>query len=197
MTAAEERGLKLFEDPKKGDCSSCHIDKTSADGLYRPAMTDYQFEAFAAPRNDQIPATHNPNYYDLGLCGPYRKDFATAKPYCGLFKTPTLRNVATRRVFFHNGYFRSLKDVLHFYVQRETDPAKWYPTRADGTVDAYNDLPGEYKKNVDVVDAPFDRKHGDKPALNDPEIDDVIAFLKTLTDGYKAKGDANGKQAAN
>jgi cytochrome c peroxidase len=198
LTAAEERGRKLFEDPKKGNCSSCHIDKPSRDGLYRPAFTDYQFEALGAPRNLNIPATHDPHYYDLGLCGPYRKDYATAKPYCGLFKTPTLRNVATRRVFFHNGYFHSLRDVLHFYVERETDPGKWYPKRADGSVDRYDDLPAEYKKNVDVVDAPFDRKIGDKPALSDAEIDDIIAFLKTLTDGYGPAAHMNGgKQAKN
>ncbi len=44
-------------------------------------------------------------------------------------------------------------------------------------------LPARYKQNIDVVDAPFDRKEGDQPALNDAEIADVIAFLQTLTDG--------------
>jgi cytochrome c peroxidase len=184
LTASEERGLKLFEDPKKGDCSSCHIDKPSKDGLYRPAFTDYQFEALGAPRNQATPANRDPKFYDLGLCGPLRKDFAKVAAFCGLFKTPTLRNVATRKVFFHNGVFKSLKDVLHFYVERETDPAKWYPKKPDGEFDLYNDLPAEYKKNVDFVDAPFDRKKGDKPALNAAEIDDIIAFLGTLTDGY-------------
>ncbi len=185
LSAAEMRGLKLFEDPKKGNCSSCHIDKPSRDGLFRPAFTDYQFEALGAPRNHDIPANRDPHYFDLGLCGPLRKDYAHAGPYCGLFKTPTLRNVATRKVFFHNGFFHSLKEVLHFYVERETDPAKWYPKLANGKIDLYDDLPPEYKGNIDVADAPFDRKRGDKPALDDAEIADVIAFLNTLTDGYR------------
>ena len=185
LTAAEARGLKLFEDPDKGNCSSCHIDKPSKDGLYRPAFTDYQFEALGAPRNREIPANRDAKYFDMGLCGPKRQDFAEADPYCGLFKTPTLRNVATRKVFFHNGVFKSLKDVLHFYVEREIDPGKWYPKMPNGEFDVYDDLPPQYKKNIDVVDAPFDRKKGDKPALNDAEIDDIIAFLGTLTDGYQ------------
>lgn len=185
LTEAEMRGLKLFEDPHKGNCSSCHIDKPSRDGLFQPAFADYQFEALGAPRNRNIPANRDPHYYDLGLCGPLRRDYAHAGPYCGLFKTPTLRNVATRKVFFHNSVFHSLKEVLHFYVERETDPAKWYPKLPNGEIDLYNDIPPEYKRNIDVVDAPFDRKQGEKPALNDAEIDDVIAFLNTLTDGYR------------
>jgi len=185
LSAAEMRGLKLFEDPKKGDCSSCHLDKPQLGGLVKPAFTDYQYEALGAPRNMAIPANHDPNYYDLGLCGPLRKDYAKAGAYCGLFKTPTLRNVATRHVFFHNGYFHSLKDVLHFYVERETNPGKWYPKLPNGKIDVYNDFPPQYKKNLDVIDAPFDRKFGDKPALDAAEIDDVITFLQTLTDGYK------------
>jgi len=185
LTEAEARGLKLFEDPAKGNCSSCHIDKPSVDGKFPPVFTDFQFEAFGAPRNMHIAANRNPHYYDLGLCGPVRKDYTHVDAYCGLFKTPTLRNVLSRKVFFHNGVFRSIDDVMHFYVQRETDPARWYPKGKNGKIDVYNDLPPKYKKNVDVADAPFDRKRGDAPALDDQEIKDVIAFLGTLNDGYR------------
>jgi cytochrome c peroxidase len=62
-------------------------------------------------------------YFDEGLCGPLRKD-AGSDSNCGLFKTPTLRNVATRRVFFHNGEVRSLEDAVRFYVERETRPER-------------------------------------------------------------------------
>jgi cytochrome c peroxidase len=184
LSQAEERGLKLFEDPKKGNCASCHLDKPARNGTLPPAFTDYEFEALGAPRNEDIPANQDSNHYDLGLCGPLRNDYANTGPYCGLFKTPSLRNVATRKVFFHNGVFHSLDEVMHFYVERETNPGKWYPKLENGEIDRYNDLPSQYKQNVDVVDAPFDRKEGDEPALNDAEIADVIAFLKTLTDGY-------------
>ncbi|MGI4984561.1 MAG: cytochrome-c peroxidase [Janthinobacterium lividum] len=185
LTPQEAHGLRLFEDPKKGNCSSCHIDKPSVDGMFPPVFTDFQFEAFGAPRNPALLANRDPHYHDLGLCGPMRRDLRGARAYCGLFKTPTLRNVATRRVFFHNGVFHTLGDVMHFYVERETDPARWYPRRRDGTIDVYDDLPAQYRKNVDTADAPFDRKVGDAPALNAAEIRDVIVFLGTLTDGYR------------
>jgi cytochrome c peroxidase len=191
LTAAEQRGLKLFDDPEKGNCASCHIDRPSRDGLFRPAYTDYQFEALGAPRNRDLPANADPNFHDLGLCGPMREDYTTAAAYCGLFKTPTLRNVATRKVFFHNGVFHSLEQVLHFYVERETDPAKWYPKSPNGEIDRYDDLPAQYRGNVDVVDAPYDRKLGEKPALDDAEIADIVAFLGTLTDGYRPGASAD------
>ena len=66
--------------------------------------------------------------------------------------------------------FYSLDVVVHFYAEREIDPAKWYPRLADGQVDRYDDLPPQYENNVDVVDAPFDRKPGDRPALDDAEM---------------------------
>lgn len=186
LSAAEQRGLKLFEEPLKGNCSSCHLDRLSRDGIFRPAFTDYQFEALGVPRNRDLAANRDPDFHDLGLCGPMRKDYTNAATYCGLFKTPTLRNVATRKVFFHNGVFRSLDQVLHFYVERESNPAKWYPKLPNGEVDRYDDLPLQYRGNVDMVDGPYDRKHGEAPALNDSEIADVIAFLSTLTDGYRS-----------
>jgi cytochrome c peroxidase len=67
---------------------------------------------------------------------------------------------------------------------RNTDPAKIYPRGADGKIDKYNDIPPAYQANVDVADAPFDRKFGDKPAMTDQEMRDIIAFLHTLNDGY-------------
>ena len=185
LSPAEQRGLKLFEDPLKGNCSSCHLDRISRDGLYRPAFTDYQFEALAVPRNRDLPVNSDPSFHDLGLCGPMRTDYADAAAYCGLFKTPTLRNVATRKVFFHNGVFRSLEQVMHFYVERETDPAKWYAKLPSGEIDRYDDLPVQYRGNVDMVDAPYDRKPGETPALNEFEIADIIAFLGALNDGYR------------
>jgi cytochrome c peroxidase len=72
LSAAEQRGLKLFEDPLKGNCASCHLDRPSRDGLFRPAFTDYQFEALAVPRNRDLPANRDPGFHDLGLCGPMR-----------------------------------------------------------------------------------------------------------------------------
>lgn len=72
--------------------------------------------------------------------------------------------------------------MLLFYVERDTNPEKWYPAGPDGKVEKFNDLPPLYRTNVDTTDAPLNRKLGQQPIWNDQDIDDVIAFLKTLVD---------------
>src|SRR5450830_1389021 len=183
LSAQELRGLELFNEPTKGNCASCHLSEILPNGAF-PQFTDYGLIAVGVPRNKKIPANADPRYYDFGLCGPERTDFKDKPEYCGLFKTPTLRNIALRQTFFHNGVFHTLQEVMEFYVQRDTNPEKWYPRNRDGSVRKFDDLLPEHFSNVNM-EPPFDRKPGDKPALNDAEIKDVIAFLKTLTDGYK------------
>lgn len=181
LTAQELRGRALFEDEAKGNCASCHLSEPANDGE-PPQFTDFGLIAIAVPRNAAIPANADPAYVDLGLCGPLRTDFRGRADYCGLFKTPTLRNVALRRSFFHNGRFHTLRDAVAFYASRDTDPGRWYPRNADGTVRKYDDLPKAYWANLNQ-DPPFDgKKPGESPALNDDEIDDIVAFLQTLTD---------------
>jgi cytochrome c peroxidase len=139
-------------------------------------FTDYQFEALGVPRNPEITANAAATYFDQGVCGPLRGDQRDQARYCGLFKTPTLRNVATRGAFFHNGRFHTLKDALRFYARRDTDPKLWYPQ------DKFDDLPAAVRANVDVIDKPLTLKEGEAPMWSDAEIDDVMAFLQTLTD---------------
>ncbi len=167
LTARELHGRALFEDEAKGNCASCHLSEPSNNGE-PPQFTDYGLIAVAAPRNAAIPANADPAYVDLGLCGPLRTDFKGRADYCGLFKTPTLRNVALRKSFFHNGAFHTLRDAVAFYASRDSDPGRWYPRNADGTVDKYDDLPKAYWKNLNQ-DPPFGRKPGDKPALTDAD----------------------------
>jgi cytochrome c peroxidase len=181
LTEQEQRGLALFDDPRRGNCASCHLDRKGADGSH-PLFTDYEFEALGVPRNPELAANAAQTYFDMGLCGPLRVDQSKQSSYCGLFKTPTLRNVATRTVFFHNGRFHTLKEALRFYVRRDTDPQLWYPVSASGSVSKFDDLPGKFHANVDVIDEPLTRKEGASPAWSDAEIEDVIAFLQTLTD---------------
>jgi cytochrome c peroxidase len=180
LSAPARRGLALFEDPRGGNCAACHPDRKGADGSH-PLFTDYQFEALGVPRNPEIAANANPSFYDAGLCGPLRTDQTRQVSECGLFKTPGLRNVATRRVFFHNGRFHTLKEALQFYVRRDTDAARWYPA-AGGVVDKFDDLPRARRGNVDVTDAPLTRSAGQAAVWSDAQIDAVIAFLETLTD---------------
>jgi cytochrome c peroxidase len=184
LTEAELRGLKLFNDPEKANCAGCHTSQPSRDG-YPPAFTDTQYEALAAPRNLALSDTKDANFFDLGVCGPVRKDIADQTQFCGMFKTPTLRNTAVRKVFFHNGVFHTLQEVMDFYNFRDTNPEKVYPLSADGKVQKYNDIPAQYHANVDVADPPFDRKLGGTPAMTAQDEADIIAFLQTLNDGYK------------
>jgi len=181
LSERELRGLALFEDPTRGNCAACHPDRRGADGSH-PLFTDFQFAALGVPRNPELAANAAPGYFDEGLCGPLRTDQAGESRYCGMFKTPTLRNIATRGVFFHNGRFHSLRDALRFYVRRDTDPQLWYPRSGASAVDKFDDLPVPLRANVDVKDAPLTRGLGAAPAWSDADIEDVIAFLQTLTD---------------
>jgi cytochrome c peroxidase len=184
LSLAEVRGYVLYNDPAKADCGGCHVDVPGPDGT-PPLFTDHQYEALGAPRNPAIIANRDPAYFDLGICGPYRTDMAKQTQYCGMFATPTLRNVTTRRVFMHNGIYHSLQQVFDFYNFRDTAPQKVYPRRADGTIGQFDDLPRRYRANIDETDPPFGRKLGSTPAMTAQDEADIITFLKTLTDGYQ------------
>ena len=183
LAPAERRGLELFDDPAKGNCAGCHISERGNDGT-PPQFTDFGLIALGLPRNPAIPANADPAYFDLGLCGPLRTDLRAHADYCGRFRTPSLRNVALRRTFFHNGVVQELRKAVAFYATRDTNPERWYPRNPDGSVHKFDDLPPQYLENLSDK-PPFDGRHpGDPPALTEAEIDDVVAFLGTLTDGW-------------
>jgi cytochrome c peroxidase len=184
LSVQEERGRVLFNDPAKGNCAACHSSSLNEDGSH-PLFTDFTYDNLGVPRNMEIPANADPDHYDLGLCG--RADLADRTDLCGAFKVPSLRNVALRKTFFHNGKFKSLKDALTFYVQRDTNPEKWYAADGQGGITRFDDLPAALRGNVNTEEAPYDRGPGAEPALTDAEIDDVIAFLQTLTDGWRPR----------
>ncbi len=171
LSAAEMRGLKLFTDPVKGNCARCHIATRGVNGT-PPQFTDYGLVALGVPRNPAIPANANPVWYDLGMCGPERTDLSTRPAYCGRFMTPSLRNVATRKVFFHNGVVHSLKEAVAFYVNRDSNPNK------------FDDLPIQYRGNIET-EPPFGGSLFGATRLTEQEIDDIVAFLGTLTDGFR------------
>jgi len=183
LSEQEARGLALFNAEEKGNCASCHRSAVDNDGT-PPQFTDYGLIAIGLPRNMNIPANADPNYFDLGVCGPLRTDLKNHADYCGLFRTPSLRNVALRKTFYHNGEEHDLRKAVEFYVERDTRPEKWYPRGPDGKVAKFNDLPRQYWDNINT-EPPFGGKPGDPPRLTPPEVDDIVAFLKTLTDGYE------------
>jgi len=205
---AEARGFQLFVDTKRGNCASCHYHGAGLNGS-SGVFTDYSYEAIGVPRNAALAANADPTAFDLGVCGPLRTDHAGAakNELCGMFKTPTLRNVATRKAFFHNGVMRSLEQAVRFYATRDTRPELWYPTvggrpkthndgsfptyglvkaqLAGGKVRKYDDLPERYAANIDPQ-MPLDgRARGSKPPLGERDVQDLICFLETLTDDYQ------------
>jgi cytochrome c peroxidase len=182
LTPQELRGLAVFDDPAKGHCGNCHRSRRGNDGT-PPQFSDFGLIAIGVPRNRDIPANADAKFFDLGVCGPLRTDLAGRSEYCGLFRTPSLRNVALRRTFFHNGAVHTLRQAIEFYVERDTAPEKWYPRDQSGHVVKYDDLPVQYQRNINL-EPPFGGEPGDKPVLSAAEIDDMIAFLNTLTDGY-------------
>jgi len=242
LTAQEQNGLVLFNNPGKGNCTACH--PSQAQGFNSHALfTDFTYDNVGIPRNWSIPAntpgapspisgaplvtTMAPvnvpadaeyTYYDLGLCGPLlpstddahaRPDLSATTTLCGLFKVPTLRNIALTAPYFHNGVFNNLHQVVQWYVTRDVNnnagnnpnPVPAGPggnpymlvgsfyTAADGTPDLYqyNDLPVAYDANVNVGEVPYTPPTfggGQAPTLTSAEIDDLVAFLCTLTDGF-------------
>ena len=151
LTPSEWRGLQAFDDEKRGNCAACHVDRPRGDGL-PPVFTDYEYAALGVPRD-----TSSRGGTDLGACGPLRTDLREQPQYCGMFRTPSLRNTATRSAFFHNGVYRSLEEVLAFYNFRDTHPERIYHDRSGG-VEKFNDLPALFHGNVDTADAPFNRR---------------------------------------
>lgn len=182
FTASEARGWALFSNPLKGNCVSCHTASLGQKSLF----TNFGYAALGAPRNHAGPKNADASYYDLGLCARQKAATNTLSDllvnmlprYCGLFKTPTLRNVAVTGPYFHNASVASLEDAVRFHFERDTQPAKWY-RKANGAVDSrYNDLPWYYQGNL-TAGRPFNGAW--QPGSQD--MADILAFLNTLTDG--------------
>jgi cytochrome c peroxidase len=194
LSDAELRGLALYRDPAKGNCDTCHPSRRSASGR-APLFTDAGFVALAVPRRAELPplaasstsseqpvASHaRGRDADLGLCRSGRPGLSADPGFCGRFRTPTLRNVALRTSFFHNGSLHSLRDAVAFYATRDTDPARWYARDADGSVHVYDDLPADAAPFVNR-EIPFAPRPDGRPRLDERDIDDIVAFLRTLTD---------------
>jgi cytochrome c peroxidase len=180
LTPSETRGLQIFGDPNKGNCFACHYAGPGVNGS-TGLFTDFTYEAISVPRNTEIPANADPTYFDMGICSRADHPLPDSAQYCGMFKTPTLRNVAIRKVFFHNGKMKSLREVLRFYNTRDTNPELWYPV-VGGVVQKFDDLPAQYQTNIDTQ-APLDgRPAGSDPPMSEQDLDDLEAFLTTLTD---------------
>ncbi len=188
FTPPEQRGMALFMDTTRANCAGCHLmNPASKDPLDSP-FSEFTYYATGIPRNSTIAQNRDPSFYDLGLCGPNRDTLvlpatapagASVEDFCGKFRMTTLRNVSLRQAFMHNGFFKDLREVVNFYSTRNTDPRRWY-----GPSGVANDLPAKYLANIEVKKAPFDRAATAGPLLSPTETDDLLAFLRTLNDGF-------------
>ncbi len=188
FSAQEARGLAVFNDAQRGNCASCHSSTPPTGqtpgqtaGQTRAVFTNFGYFALGVPRNRSA-ATADPAFFDMGLCGPTRTDLANRTELCGQFKVPTLRNAALTAPYFHNGAIATLEDAVAFYATRDSDPARWYPVD-NGVAIKFNDLPAAYRGNV-TQQAPFAQRPGAPARLSAQDVQDVVAFLHTLTDGF-------------
>jgi cytochrome c peroxidase len=183
LSKAEKKGLNLFM--HKAKCALCHILDAGPAGE-PPLLTDFTFDNLGVPINPQNPAFIADGFVDPGLGGflATRPDYASmAAANLGKHKVPTLRNVDLRpnsgeiKAFGHNGYFKSLKGIVHFYNTRDAKPAcAGLVTEAEAL--AANCWPApEVAANVNTAEL------GDLKLTPDQE-DALVAFLKTLSDGY-------------
>jgi cytochrome c peroxidase len=197
LSPLEMKGLTAFESRAKGSCNHCHLMYEHSTRPDSSLFTTYSYDAVGVPRNRAIAANADAKRYDLGLCERTQKKLPSSDAkWCGSFRIPSLRNVAVRQRFMHNGAFSKLRDVVAFYATRSTNPERWYPPGAQ-----YDDVPAQFRKNVNVTSLPYNRVEGEKPPLDDDDIDAIVAFLQTLTDEpyrsrlpseQRAAGDAPG-----
>jgi len=178
LGAEELRGMALFRNPDKGNCASCHQFSPTSTNPARSPFTDFGYDAIAVPRNRALVPNRDPRHFDAGLCATARtRGWPEPDAWCGWFRTPTLRNVAERGRYMHNGAFGDLREVLRFYATRATAPDDWYPHG-----DRFDDLPKAQRGNVNANSVPYNRRPGAPPAFDDAEIDAIVAFLRTLSD---------------
>jgi cytochrome c peroxidase len=183
LSKQEQRGFALFRG--KGKCHRCHISSGK-----QALFTDYTFDNLGTPQNPDNPAGVAPGFVDLGLGGflATRDEFADASAENnGKQKVPTLRNVGLRpdddfvKAYTHNGYFKTLKSVVHFYNTRDVLP-KCEDLGLDNATEEVA-LANDCWPQPEVAENVNTDELGDL-GLTDEEEDAIVAFMKTLSDGY-------------
>lgn len=180
LAPQEMRGLRLFEGQDKGNCAACHPSRPGPKGE-PPLFTDFSYDNLGVPRNPnnpfyKLPARHNPAgtlWVDRGLGATVKR-----RSEDGKFRVPTLRNVAVTAPYMHNGYFSTLRGAVAFYNDRDAKPpcAAHFDEEADALRRQCWPVP--------EVIANVNRDELGDLGLTPRELDDIVAFLHTLTDGW-------------
>jgi cytochrome c peroxidase len=193
LTPEENLGLQVFKE--KGRCADCHVLDKGPNGE-PPLFTDFTFDNLGVPRNPDnpwytMPASFNPDgkkWLDRGL-GEFLESRADYRPFAkendGKQKVPTLRNVDRRpspafiKAYMHNGYFKTLKGVVHFYNTRDVKAACKNPLTREADAIAQNCWPeAQIKTNVNKSEL-------GNLGLTDAEERAVVKFMQTLSDGFE------------
>jgi cytochrome c peroxidase len=165
LTEQEQQGLRLFEAEDKGNCAACHPSQPGENGQ-PPLFTDFTYDNLGVPANPDNPFYTQPTEFnpegrsatDLGL----GKTTGRKEDY-GKFKVSTLRNIAVTPPYMHNGIFNTLREVVDFYNTRDT-------IRDWGAPEVLENVNREELGNL---------------GLTNEEVDAIVAFMLTLTDGYQ------------
>jgi cytochrome c peroxidase len=189
LTDEERAGLDLFVG--RGECAECHVLDDSPDGR-PPLLTDFTFDNLGVPRNPENPwyrSATNPSgsaWVDDGLGGflGTRAEWAAlAAVNRGKHKVPTLRNVDLRpsrsfvKAYMHNGYFKTLEGVVHFYNTRDVKPVCSEPLPEHEAMARGCWPAAEVADNVNTEEL-------GNLGLTPAEEAAIVAFMQTLSDGY-------------
>jgi cytochrome c peroxidase len=183
LTRQELRGWKIFEDEDKGNCAACHPSRPAEDGT-PPLFTDFTYDNLGVPKNPDnpfyaLPTELNPQgaaFIDKGLGA-----VVNLKAENGKFKVSTLRNIAVTGPYTHNGYFKTLRGIVDFYNTRDVKPACPDPLTPEAEALRLGCWPApEVLENVNHSEL-------GTLGLSEQEVDDLVAFLRTLTDGYQPR----------
>lgn len=175
LNALEKKGLALFQN--KGKCVECHtieITVNEQGNFVPPVFTDFSYDNIGLPRNLNIPKNPEPN---LGLGG--RSDVENFAAELGKHKVMTLRNIALTAPYGHNGVFKTLEEVVHFYNTRDTLPKVANNNSPEFGKTAWAEP--EITENVNTEEL-------GNLGLTSSEEKAIVAFLKTLTDDYPIWG---------
>ena len=158
FTALEAEGKNLFKG--QGQCVACH----PIEG-YHPLLTDYSYDNLGVPVNVALRTQNGVTDVDNGLGA--RNNIMDAALY-GAFKVSTLRNIAVTGPYMHNGLFKNLKTVVHFYNTRDV-------------IGAINP---ETNATWRASEVPLSVNHSELGdlGLSDHQEDAIVAFMKTFTD---------------